>query len=356
MPIGDVPAPTGVAAEAVPVTSTVANLAAATTIGFARGSAVDRAGNYYAADDIGRQVFRVSPSGTVTKILDSPALAFGLTVDRENNTYVGIMGGATTKIAANGTATVLPTSLGRAVGLDIDGAETIYAADSFNRRVLKMTRDGAVTTLVTLDPAMRLYDVAVDRAGANVYVANADANRIYKIAGSPPVVSVLAGSGQVGFADGTGIEASFNYPTGLAVDDIGNLYVADNKNGRIRRVTPNGVVTTLKAGNGIVWDVAVDALGNVYYCSGARSPRKLAPVGIGELKVMWQAPVADSPVTGYVATATAAGQESQTCSSSGETTCTLKRLASGVAYNVAVTAMTASGIGAASAPVSAVAN
>ena len=115
---------------------------------------------------------------------------------------------------------------------------------------------------------LRIVSAAFLAAGLTFFQATASAQ----------VVTTLAGSGASGSADGNGVEASFSGPSGLAVDLSGNVYVADTGNNKIRKITPSGAVTTL-AGSGnrggadgtgtaasfrFPTSVAVDLSGNVY--------------------------------------------------------------------------------------------
>ena len=142
-------------------------------------------------------------------------------------------------------------------------AGNLYVADYSNNTIRKMTLDGTnwvVTTPAGLAGSFGSVNgtnsdarfniptgVAVDSAD-NVYVADAANNLIRKmtLAGTNWVVTTLAGTGGVyGSADGTGMDARFLNPSGVAVDSADNIYVADTYNNTIRKVTPARVVTTL---------------------------------------------------------------------------------------------------------------
>jgi hypothetical protein len=82
---------------------------------------------------------------------------------------------------------------------------------------------------------------------------------------TPYYFTTLAGSGATGADDGTGLAATFNFPNGVAVDGTGDVFVADSNNGRIRKVTPSGVVSTLPSPYlGQIRGIAVDNNGNLY--------------------------------------------------------------------------------------------
>jgi sugar lactone lactonase YvrE len=141
--------------------------------------------------------------------------------------------------------------------LAVDIAGNVYVADTDNNTIRKVTPTGAVTTLAGLagssgsadgtgsDARFRVPSgVAVDSAG-NVYVADSGNHTIRKVTPAG-VVTTLAGlEGSVGSTDATGNDARFNIPVGVAVDGTGNVYVADTYNHTIRKVTAAGVVTTL---------------------------------------------------------------------------------------------------------------
>lgn len=105
------------------------------------------------------------------------------------------------------------------------------------------------------DTFAKPFGIDVDSNG-NIYVADSNHNQIKKITPSG-IVSIFAGSGEIGFEDGNGLSASFNMPLGLSVDSFDNIYVADYANHMIRMITQNGDVTTI-AGIGSAGDIDGD--------------------------------------------------------------------------------------------------
>lgn len=140
-----------------------------------------------------------------------------------------------------------------------DSSGIAYMADQYNNRISKILPDGTVSVFAgTGDPGYadgpagtaqfnRPMGIAIDAAG-NLYVADTVNNYIRKITPSGDV-STLAGDGNAGYADGPGATAEFAYPIGIAVSASGVVYVADPNNARIRAISQTGEVTTF-AGDG----------------------------------------------------------------------------------------------------------
>jgi sugar lactone lactonase YvrE len=210
---------------------------AGTSASFSRpcGVAVDASGAVYVADFGNDRVRKVSAAGVVTTLAGSGSGAF-----------------------ANGVGTGASFHSPQGVAVDASGA--VYVGDRDNNRIRKITSAGVVTTLAgggnsaiadgvgTSASFSTPVGVAVD-ANGTVYVADFSSSRIRKIT-SAGVVTTLAGSeGVFNFADGAGTSAFFWAPTGVAVDAKGAVYVGDYGNNRIRKISSQGVVTTL-AGSG----------------------------------------------------------------------------------------------------------
>ena len=145
-------------------------------------------------------------------------------------------------------------------GVVVDNQGNIYVTDSGNNTIRKITPDGAVTTIAGQAGIKGSADgagtnasfnlpngIAVDASG-NLYVADEFNDTIRKMTpvGTNWVVSTLAGQvGMAGLIDGMGTNTEFSTPTGVAVDSAGNVYVADVANDVIRQITPAGYVSTI---------------------------------------------------------------------------------------------------------------
>ena len=268
--------------------------------------AVDGAGNVYVSDWVNHRIRRIAPDGTVSTVagggLPGPrgdyadgrgeAARFfgpeGLALDAQGNLYVADSRnnrirriapyGTVSTVAGGGSSGLLggyvdgPADQAHfALPLDVavDAAGYLYVTDFLNHAIRRITPAGHVTTLagngqpgdedgVGQAASFELPNrIAIDRAG-NLYVTEGRArdfgerlggNRVRKITPDGRVTT-LAGTGEPGYRDGPAAEAQFDIPEGVAVDEAGNVYVADTGNSYIRCIGTDGLVTTV-AGVGV---------------------------------------------------------------------------------------------------------
>ncbi|HLH57433.1 MAG TPA: hypothetical protein VKY92_27890, partial [Verrucomicrobiae bacterium] len=198
-----------------------------------QGVAVDNGGNVYVADTGNQVIRKIQPGGTVTTLAGSAGSA-------------GSDDGMGNAARFNSPA-----------GIAVDAAGTLYVADQLNSTIRKITVDGLVTTLAGSAGQSGSQDghgalarfnhpcaIAVDCFG-NLYVADTGNNSIREISADGTVTTVAGATGIAGALDGPTGQASFDRPSGIAVDFDGLVYVSDQGNSTIRRIVPGGSVTTL---------------------------------------------------------------------------------------------------------------
>ncbi|MCL2011919.1 MAG: IPT/TIG domain-containing protein [Cystobacterineae bacterium] len=284
------------------------------------GIAIDMQGNLYVAEELNHRIRKITPEGNITTLAGGAighADGMGshaqftwprdLTLGADGNLYVTDSGNhRIRRVTPEGLVSTLAGSEYGHVdgtgsnarfnwpsGITIDTNGMLYVTDLSNHRIRMVTPEGVVSTLAGSGTegfadgegvAAQFHmprGIAVDTEG-NLYVVDAGNNRIRKITPEREV-STLAGSAERGFIDGTGSQAQFNEPFGIAIDANGNLYVADSTNHSIRLLTPAGTVITL-AGDGYAgsddgpgaphpgppvrfdtpWGIAIDLQGNLY--------------------------------------------------------------------------------------------
>ena len=246
-------------------------------------TAVDAAGNVYVADRSNHLIRRITPAGIVS-------------------TVAGL---AETSGSADGTGSAARFNL--PTGVAVDGTGNVFVADNANHTIRKITAAGAVTTFAGLAGTTGSADgtgstarfnfpfgLALDPDG-NLFVSDRSNRTIRKIT-SAGVVSTLAGlAGTGGGTDGAGTNARFNFPSGIALDGAGNLFIADSNNYTIRKLTSAGLVSTI-AGSPLISGntnavgaaarfnlpngIAVDSAGNILVADTSNEAiRKIAPDG-----------------------------------------------------------------------------
>ncbi|MBI1789964.1 MAG: hypothetical protein HYR60_20735 [Acidobacteria bacterium] len=227
-----------------------------------RNVAVDAAGSLYISDFEGHKIRKVSPNGVITTLAGTGGsgsagtdgwaafaeLAYpaGIAVDSGGALYIADSGNhRIVRVAGDVLRFVPTTTLRTPSGIAVDAASNLYIADSGNRRVIvREAATGAIRVLLAgLDSAR---DVALGPPGA-LYIA--DGRRVRRYANG--VAAVAAGDGTFGYRGdgGPAAQAQLNAPSGVALGWDGSLFIADERNYRIRKVSPGGVITTA-AGTG----------------------------------------------------------------------------------------------------------
>lgn len=238
------------------------------------GMAVDSKGNVYFADTDNNRIRMISRNGTVTTVA-----GFG---------EAGYAGDGERATAA---------LLNHPMGVAVDAYGDIFIADTGNSRIRQIDVTGTITTVAGNGNAGLFGDggdalhaaihaprsVAVDPAG-NLYIADTLDNRI-RIVTTDGIINTFAGKGKgFGGDGGAAVDALFNFPSSVALDGSGNVYVADQGNSRVRKISTSGTITTVAgADNGLPGDgiqatsaqlgspqgVAVDQAGNLYISDGS---------------------------------------------------------------------------------------
>jgi uncharacterized protein (TIGR03437 family) len=280
------------------------------------GIAVDGQGNLYVTDETNQRIRKIITGGIVSTFAGSAQQGFndgtgslaqfynpqGIASDAQGNLVVvdsrsflirKITPGAVVSTLAGNIVYGFTDGTGKAAqfhtptGAALDGQGNVYIADWGNHSIRKITPGGVVTTLAGngthgfadgTGSAARFnypYGITVDGQG-NVFVADEQNHSIRKIT-SAGVVTTLAGNGTIGFVDGNVSAAKFSFPSGLAIDGQGNIYVADRGNHSIRKITPAGIVSTVAGttqgfadGDAATakfnqpYGLALDAQGNIY--------------------------------------------------------------------------------------------
>ncbi len=265
-------------------TGWVDGIGTAARFGYIGGMAFDRTGNLFLSDDLSHSIRKVTSGGVVT-------------------TFAG--GGDTDWSHKDGTGAA--ARFFNPGGLAFDAAGVLHVADTFSNSIRRITADAVVSTMAAPTftdagsfPTANAYfyprGVAFDSAG-NLYVADSGNHSVRKI-DTAGRASTLAGrtTGQAGAEDGVGQAARFYGPAAVVADRAGNLFVTDEHNHTIRKITPDGTVTTFAGaalqpgfadGAGAAarfqrpGGIAIDGVDNLYVADSYNmAVRKITPAGV----------------------------------------------------------------------------
>ena len=291
------------------------------------GITIDSSGNLYIADTDNNRIRKViKATGTIISVAGNGSSGmsgdggaatkasvlspYGIAVDSSGNLYLGDSSNNRIRMVAQATGTIMSvagvsgdggqatgTSISHPRGIAVDSVGNLYIADAENQRIREVVKaTGKMITFAgngivgfygdggVASSAMLSYPqgIAVDSAD-NLYIADTGNECVREVVKATGKIITVAGSGNSGFSGdgGAATSAWFNYPTGLTVDSSGNLYIADTSNHRIREVEKaTGKIFTV-AGNGTngfsgdgcaaitasmsyPYGITVDSVGNLY--------------------------------------------------------------------------------------------
>jgi sugar lactone lactonase YvrE len=262
------------------------------------GAVTDAGGNLFIADTVNNRIRKVDTNGIITTIagtgftnylgdgtaaISSPLnLPVGVAPDTLGNFFVVDknlqrirrvdVNGIITTIAGTGTSgfngdnrPAITAQLNNPASMAIDSVGNLFIADQSNHRIRKVGTNGFIQTVAGNGTASFFGDgsaatnanlnspagIAVDIAG-NLFIADTSNQRIRKV-DAFGIITTIAGTNATGYSGdgGLAITNRLNNPTGVAVDAVGNLFIADTSNQRIRKVSTNGIITTVAGTNGI---------------------------------------------------------------------------------------------------------
>ncbi len=324
--------------------------ATAAGLNMPNGVAIDLAGNVFIADTGNDVIRKVDIAGIISTIAGTGTIGYsgdggpastaelngpnGVAVDAAGNIYIAdTYNNAIRMVNSNGIISTFGYGFQYPAGVAVDAAGNVFVADTYNQRIAKINTSGsAVTTIagtgigiysgdggLATNAGLRYPNgVAIDAAG-NIYIADNINKRVRKV-NTNGIISTLAGTGTAGYSGdgGPATAAELSYPTSVAVDAFGNIYIADNGNLAVRKVDANGIITSI-LGAGFFnspYGVSTDAAGNLYVADQmANYVYKLsgvATIGIKQFTNKEQINIYPNPTTNNLQVSFAGNSEGST--------------------------------------------
>ncbi len=282
-----------------------------------RGMVFDSHGNLDIADEVCACIIRLDTAGVKSTVYKLPpstefTTVEGLAIDAHDNLFVTeYFGNQVLRIAADGSVTtVAGTGVagfsgdgGRATeaqlrgptGIAVASDGTLYIGDSLNNRVRRVTPDGMISTIAgtgvrgfsgdggpAVAASLNIPAQVVADGGGNLYVADFFSGHVRKVSAAG-IITTVAGNGDIAQTDipfppvgdgGPAIQATLRDVTAVVADPAGNLVVADFLGNRVRKIAPDGTISSLGAIDGPV-GLALDGQGAIYVSTGDSRVRKI---------------------------------------------------------------------------------